>query len=178
MHRLCILYNLAKGGDQSLSQPEAEHELGSSHQQLRRQSLEEAGDTLILEHVGHDASPGFRVVEMTVLDTGLDHVQGSGDNERCASSANRCDEVLGPRGRVVVLQVVDVFLGESRTTEELMVVSYFFCNRQQSGGKGTHTANDPGALRAAVQPAPRYNPMPSSEMILKRPRPRKASGLV
>lgn len=41
-----------------------------------------------------------------------------------------------------------------------------------------HTANDPGALRAAVQPAPRYSPMPSSEMILNRPRPRKASGFV
>lgn len=40
------------------------------------------------------------------------------------------------------------------------------------------TANEPGALRAAVHPAPRYKPIPSSEMILKRPRPRKASGLV
>lgn len=40
------------------------------------------------------------------------------------------------------------------------------------------TANEPGALRAAVHPAPRYKPIPSSEMILNRPRPRKASGLV
>lgn len=113
------LYNLAKGRDQSLSQPEAEHELGPSHQQLRRQPLEEAGEALVLEHLGYDASAGFRVVEVAVLDTGLDYVQGSGDNQRCAGSANRCDEILGPRGRVVVLQVVDVFLGESRTTEEL-----------------------------------------------------------
>lgn len=41
-----------------------------------------------------------------------------------------------------------------------------------------HTAKEPGALRAAVHPAPRYKPIPSSEMILNSPRPRKASGLV
>lgn len=43
---------------------------------------------------------------------------------------------------------------------------------------GKHTAKEPGAFRAAVQLAPRYRPIPSSEIILKRPRPRKDSGFV
>lgn len=81
MHRLCILYNMAKGGDQSLSQPEAEHELGSGHQQLRGQTLEEASGTLFLGHVGHNPEARFRVVKVAVLDTGLDHVQGSRNNQ-------------------------------------------------------------------------------------------------
>lgn len=43
---------------------------------------------------------------------------------------------------------------------------------------GRHTAKEPGAFLAAVQPQPRYNPKPSSPIILRTPRPRKASGLV
>ena len=120
MHRLCILYNMAKGGNQSLSQPEAEHKLGSGHQQLRGQTLEEAGGTLFLGHVGHNPEARFRVVKVAVLDTGLNHVQGSRDNQRGTGTADRGDKVLSPRGRVVVLQGVDVLLGESRTTEELI----------------------------------------------------------
>ena len=44
--------------------------------------------------------------------------------------------------------------------------------------KGQRTANEPGAFLAAVQPAPRYKPMPSSATILKTPRPLKVSGFV
>ena len=40
------------------------------------------------------------------------------------------------------------------------------------------TANDPGAFLAAVHPAPRYSPIPSSATILKTPRPLNASGFV
>lgn len=47
---------------------------------------------------------------------------------------------------------------------------------QGQGGK--RTAKEPGALRAAVHDAPRYRPIPSSEMILNSPRPRNASGFV
>lgn len=47
----------------------------------------------------------------------------------------------------------------------------------ERGGK-THTANDPGAFLAAVQPQPLYRPNPSSLMIFRMPRPRKASGFV
>ena len=41
-----------------------------------------------------------------------------------------------------------------------------------------HTANEPGAFLAAVQPHPLYKPKPSSATIRKTPRPRKASGFV
>lgn len=40
------------------------------------------------------------------------------------------------------------------------------------------TANEPGALRAAVHEAPRYKPKPSSRTIWTKPRERNASGLV
>lgn len=40
------------------------------------------------------------------------------------------------------------------------------------------TAKEPGALRAAVQDAPRYRPIPSSRTICTKPRDRNASGLV
>lgn len=40
------------------------------------------------------------------------------------------------------------------------------------------TAKDPGAFLAAVHPAPRYSPIPSSATILKTPRPLNASGFV
>jgi hypothetical protein len=113
------LYNLAKGRDQSLGEPEAEDQLGTGHQKLGSQALEERGESLVLHHVGDDPEAGLGVLEVAVLDTGLDHVQGSGDDERGASTAHGGDEVLGPRSGVVVLEVVDVFLGESRATEEL-----------------------------------------------------------
>lgn len=45
------LYNLAKGGYQSLCQPETEDQLGTGHQQLGSETLEKAGEALILEHV-------------------------------------------------------------------------------------------------------------------------------
>lgn len=116
---LVCLYDLAKGRNQRLSQPEAENELGSGHQKLRRQTLEERRETFVLHHVGDDTEARLGVLEVAVLDASLDHVEGSGNDKRCASTADGGDEVLRPRGLVVVLQSVDVFLGESRSTEKL-----------------------------------------------------------
>lgn len=113
------LYDLAKGRNQRLSQPEAENKLGSGHQKLRRQTLEERGDTFVLHHVRDDTEARFGVLEVAVLNAGLDHVEGSRNDKRCASTADGGDEVLRPRGLVVVLQSVDVFLGESRSTKKL-----------------------------------------------------------
>lgn len=59
------------------------------------------------------------MLEVAVLDTGLDHIQGGGDNQRGASTAYRGDKVLRPASLIVVCEGVDVFLGESRATEEL-----------------------------------------------------------
>jgi hypothetical protein len=35
----------------------------------------------VLGHLGNDAEAGLGVLEVAVLDTGLDHVQGSGDDQ-------------------------------------------------------------------------------------------------
>lgn len=116
---MAFLYNLAKGRDQSLCQPEAEDQLGAGHQQLGGETLEEAAHALVLGHVGNDSESRLGVLEVAVLNTGLDHVQGSRDNQRGTGTADGSDEVLGPRGLVVVLQAVDVLLGKGRSTEEL-----------------------------------------------------------
>lgn len=117
----CIrrLYNLSKGRNQCLCQPEAEDQLGAGHQELRGQTLEETEGTLVLDHVRHNSEARLRVLKVAVLDAGLDHIQGCGHDQRSTSSAHRGHKVLGPAGRVVVLQIVDVFLGKSRSTEEL-----------------------------------------------------------
>lgn len=74
----------------------------------------------MLHHVGNDTEARLGVLEVAVLDTGLDHIERGGDDQGGASSADGGDEVLRPGGGVVVLQVVDVLLGKSGTTEELM----------------------------------------------------------
>lgn len=93
---------MAKRGNQSLCQPEAEDQLGSSHQELGDQSLEQTERALVLEHLRHDLEAALGVVEVAVLDTGLDHVQGSGDDKGGASTGDGSDEVLAPGGLVVV----------------------------------------------------------------------------
>lgn len=86
---------------------------------LGRQALEERRETLLAGHVCHDAHAALGVVEVAVLDTGLDDIEGSGDDERGGGTGNGGDEVLEPAGLVVVFEVEDVLLGERRTTEEL-----------------------------------------------------------
>lgn len=66
-------------------------------------------------------------------------------------------------------------LAKAEPPKSCQTVSILLLMLEARGGR---TANEPGALRAAVHPAPRYKPIPSSEMILNSPRPRKASGLV
>lgn len=82
------LYNLAESGNQSLCQPEAEDQLGTCHQQLGGQTLEEAGRALVLKHRGDDLEARFGVLEVAVLDTGLDDIEGSGHDQRSASTAD------------------------------------------------------------------------------------------
>lgn len=66
---------------QRLSEPEREGQLRSSHQQLWCQALEEAQDTLVLEHVGYNPHTAFRVLEIPVLNTSLDDVERCRDND-------------------------------------------------------------------------------------------------
>ena len=73
--RVKHLHDRSKCRNQSLRQPEAEDQFRSSHQQLRGQTLEETEGALVLKHVGHDPKTRFGVLEIAVLNTGLNHVQ-------------------------------------------------------------------------------------------------------
>lgn len=118
-HTLPSLHNLSKRRDQSLCQPEAEHQLGSGHEQLRRQALEERGETLVLGHAGNNPESRFRVLEVAVLDPGLDDIKRGRHNQRSAGTEDGSHEVLCPRRRVVILEPEDIFFSEGRTTEKL-----------------------------------------------------------
>lgn len=112
--------HLVEHGDQSLGEPEREDKLRASHEELGRQALEEGGDTFILDHVGDNTHATLRVLEVAVLDTGLDDIEGSRDDEGSSSTGNRGDEVLSPGGLVVVLDA-EGLLSEGGTTEELEI---------------------------------------------------------
>lgn len=114
-----LLNNRTESRNQSLCEPEAENELGASHEQFRSKALEEGCETLVFGHVGDDAETGLLGLEVLVLNTSLDNIERSGDDERGGGTADGGNEVLTPAGRVVIVQLVDILLGESRTTEEL-----------------------------------------------------------
>lgn len=116
------LHDLVKRRDQSLGQPEREHELRTGHEELRGETLEEGSGTLVLHHVLDDSEPGLGVLKVAVLDTGLDDVEGSGDDEGRGRTRDGGDEVLAPGGGVVVLQT-ESLLGKGGTTEKLLRVS-------------------------------------------------------
>jgi len=77
------LHDLVEGGDESLGQPEGEDELGTSHQQFRHQTLEEGRRAFVPSHVGEDLEAAFRVLKVSVLYSGLNHVQRRGHDEGC-----------------------------------------------------------------------------------------------
>lgn len=107
-----------EGWDQSLCQPEGEDKLWSSHQQLWNETLEEGGSSLSADHVLDDLNTRLWVFEVAVLDAGLDDIEWSGDDQRGGSTSDGGDKVLEPGGLVVVIELEEVTLGESRSTEE------------------------------------------------------------
>lgn len=118
VHKHCSnLHNLAKRGDQRLRKPEGEDKLGPSHEQLGCKSLEEGSESLVLHHLGHDLETAFGVLEVPVLDSGLDDVEGSRDKKRGAGTGNRSDKILRPRSGVVVAEFVEVLLGRGGSTK-------------------------------------------------------------
>lgn len=117
------LNNLPKSRNQSLRQPEAKHKLGTGHQQLGYKALEKRAGTFVLDHIRDDSGTALRVLEVSVLDTSFDDVQGSGDDEGCAGAEDGGDEVLAPGCGVVVLEGEDVFFREGGATEELSIIS-------------------------------------------------------
>ena len=58
------------------------------------------------------------MIEVAVLDAGLDDVEGRGDDQRGRGAADGGDEVLRPRRRVVVVEPEDLLLGEGGAAEE------------------------------------------------------------
>lgn len=86
---------------------------------LGHQSLEEGREALVLGHVGQNAEAGLGVVEVLVLDTGLDDIERSRDDERGRGTSNRSDKVLEPGSLVVVLELEHVLLGKGGTTKQL-----------------------------------------------------------
>jgi len=113
--------DLPKRRDQRLCQPETEHQLRPRHQQLRRQPLEETRDAFILHHRAHNLEPRLRVLEISILDTSFDDIEGSGDDEGGRSAGDGSDEVLEVGGGVVVGEVVEIFFGEGGAAEQLVV---------------------------------------------------------
>lgn len=113
------LQNFVECWDKCLGEPEGEDELGTGHEELRGKTLEEGGKALVLGHAGDNSEAGLLGLEVAVLDTGLDDVKGSRDDERGGSTSNGSDEVLAPGGGVVIGELEEVFLGSGRTTEEL-----------------------------------------------------------
>lgn len=119
IHTIYILaHQLVEGGNQRLCQGEREHQLGSCGQQLGCQSLEKRGNTFVLGHVSQNGNSRFRIVKVSVLDPGLDHIERRRHDQRRRGTHNGSDKVLGPGGRRVVLQAKDVFLGKRVTTEK------------------------------------------------------------
>lgn len=64
-------------------------------------------------HVGDDLEAALWVLEIPILDPGLDDVERGGDEERCSGTRDRGNEVLTPGGGVVVAKFVEVLFGDS-----------------------------------------------------------------
>ena len=73
----------------------------------------------MLGHVRDNPETALGVLEVPVLDAGLNDIEGRGDDEGCAGTGDRSDEVLPPGSGVVVGELVEIFLGRGRTTKEL-----------------------------------------------------------
>lgn len=114
-----FLQDLVEGRNEGLSKPEREDQLGTGHEELRSKTLEEGSETLLLGHLCDDLATSLLGLKVAVLNTGLDYVERGGNDERCRGTADGGDEVLVPRGRVVVGEVENLLLCEGGTTEEL-----------------------------------------------------------
>ena len=73
----------------------------------------------MLHHVGNNPETTLGVLEILVLDSGLDNVEGSRDNKRSTGTGDRGDKVLAPGSRVIVGKFVEILLSRRRTTKQL-----------------------------------------------------------
>lgn len=73
----------------------------------------------MLHHVSNDLESTLWVIEVLVLDTGLDDIERGRNEERSRGTSNRGDEVLEPGGLVIVFKPKEISFGESWSSEEL-----------------------------------------------------------
>jgi hypothetical protein len=86
---------------------------------LRNQPLEEAAGPFILHHAAHNLEPSLGVLEVPVLNSCLDDIERRRDEQRSGGTGDGSDEVLQPRGFVVVLQTVEVAFGKGGPPKQL-----------------------------------------------------------
>lgn len=72
-----------------MGDPEGEDELRSGHDKLRDQALKEAGWTFLPDHLGDNPNAALWVVEVAVLNAGLDDIEGCRDEERGRGTTDR-----------------------------------------------------------------------------------------
>ena len=72
----------------------------------------------MLDHVLDNLDTALWVLKVAVLDTGLDNIKWSGDDQRGRGTSDGSDKVLEPGGLVVVVELEEITLGESGSTEE------------------------------------------------------------
>ena len=70
-------------------------------------------------HVGQNPEAALGVLEVTILDSGLDHIERSRHDQRGGCAGNGRYEVLEPRSLVVVLELEQVLLGEGGSSKQL-----------------------------------------------------------
>jgi len=104
--------------NQCLGEPEGEDEFWTSHEKLRNQSLEETRNTFILHHTSNNLESTLRVFEVAVLDTGLDDIERSGNEEGSRGTGDGSNKVLEPGCFVVVVEAIEIALGEGRSSEK------------------------------------------------------------
>ena len=73
----------------------------------------------MLHHISDNLESAFRIFKVSVLNAGLDDIQGCGYEKWCWRSGDRGDEVLEPRCWVIVVQFVEIFLCKGRSSEKL-----------------------------------------------------------
>lgn len=95
---------------------------------LGNETLEESRHALVACHLGQNLESSLWVLEVLVLNTRLDDVQGRGHDQGCSRTSNRGDKVLEPRRLVVVLELEEIFLGEGRSSEQLCAPSLISLN--------------------------------------------------
>lgn len=127
----------------------------------------------MLDQILDDGKAGYFVFKVGILDACFDRIERGCNRNRRNGPCNGCDKVLCPSCLGVISYTKGIFFCCSGCAEELR--GRFM--HVEMDAYSLLTAKLPGALRAMVQPHPRYNADPSSLKMRMTPRPRNASGL-